>query len=276
MQVAVVGHVEWAELLRVEEVPRPGGFAEASHLVVEVAGAGAIAARQIAKLAGSVIFYTALADDERGRQAQDELARASIRVETSFRPGSQRRAFVHVDGSGERTIIVFGDKLCPSGSDPLAWDELEQADGACFICGDEAALREARRARVLVATARWLPLLRRAGVRIDALVASADDPAEAYRAGELEPRPGLVVRTEGIAGGMYAVGDGVPRRFEPVTAGGSGGDAYGCGDSFLGGLTFALARRDPPEAAIAFAARCGAACCSAPGLSGQLSLDVAL
>src|SRR5439155_1401430 len=36
-------------------------------------------------------------------------------------------------------------------------------------------------------------------------------------------------------------------------------DTYGAGDSFAAGLTFALARGDTREEAIAFAARCGAA-----------------
>jgi ribokinase len=270
--LAVVGHVEWVELLTVEDVPSVGGFAEASRLVCEVAGAGAIAARQLANLAGSVTFYTALADDERGRQARADLEAAGVRVQGTYRPGRQRRAFVHVDRSGERTITVFGDKLCPLGSDRLAWNELRHADGVCFVCGDDAALRAARGARVLVATARWLPLLREARVPLDALVASVDDPVEAYRPGELEPPPGLVVLTEGADGGTYVAGDGVPRRYPAERVEGGGRDAYGCGDSFLAGLTFALARGYTPDAAVAFAARCGAACFSAAGLSGQLRL----
>jgi ribokinase len=36
-------------------------------------------------------------------------------------------------------------------------------------------------------------------------------------------------------------------------------DAYGCGDCFAAGLTFALGRGDPVEEAVALAARCGAA-----------------
>ena len=38
------------------------------------------------------------------------------------------------------------------------------------------------------------------------------------------------------------------------------GDAYGAGDSFAAGLTFALGSGWPVERAVAFAARCGAAC----------------
>jgi ribokinase len=272
MRLAVVGHVEWAEILHVERLPRPGGFAEATLLVHEVAGAGAIAARQLAKLGGRATLFTKLADDERGRQAREELVGAGVKVEALFQPGMQRRAFVHVDEAGERTITVHGEKLCPAGSDPLPWAELEEADGVFFVCGDEAALVAARRARVLVATSRWLPTLRSAGLHLDALVGSADDPAEAYSAGDLEPPPGLVVATAGAKGGTFTTGNGAARMFPAAPVEGGERDAYACGDSFAGGLTFALARGDTPEQAVAFAARCGAACFAGAGLSGQLQI----
>ena len=67
----------------------------------------------------------------------------------------QRRAFTHVDETGERTITVLGDKLRPSGEDAsLPWEELARCDAVYFVSGDVAALRAARRAPVLVATSR--------------------------------------------------------------------------------------------------------------------------
>ncbi len=90
---------------------------------------------------------------------------------------------------------MLGEKLHPLGADPLAWEELDATDGVYFTAGDEAALGQARRAGVLVATARELPTLRSAGVELDALVASARGPAERYEPGELDPPPRLVVST---------------------------------------------------------------------------------
>jgi ribokinase len=50
-------------------------------------------------------------------------------------------------------------------------------------------------------------------------------------------------------------------------------DAYGCGDSFAAGLAYALAETGAAEAAIAFAARCGAAALTGRGaFQGQLRL----
>jgi ribokinase len=48
-------------------------------------------------------------------------------------------------------------------------------------------------------------------------------------------------------------------------------DAYGAGDCFAAGLTFALGRGDPVEEAVAMAARCGAAVMTGRGpYSAQL------
>ena len=52
-----------------------------------------------------------------------------------------------------------------------------------LTAGDAGAVAHARRARVLVATSRAVAALRGTGVRVDALVGSAADAGERYRAG---------------------------------------------------------------------------------------------
>ena len=49
MRAAVVGHVEWIDFIRVEEVPRPGEIVHASEAWSEAAGGGAVAAVQLAE-----------------------------------------------------------------------------------------------------------------------------------------------------------------------------------------------------------------------------------
>jgi ribokinase len=117
--------------------------------------------------------------------------------------------------------------------------------------GDAAAVRAARAARVVVATSRVLPLLRAAGIAIDALVGSANDDDERYLPGDLEPAPRLVVRTDGGRGGTYTV-DGVPYAYAAVPTA-VPGDSYGAGDTFAAGLTYALGDGREPADAIAFA-----------------------
>lgn len=269
MRVAVVGHVEWVEFARVESVPLAGEIVHALETWEEAAGGGAVAAVQLARLAGTATLFTSLGDDDLGRRARVQLTEQGVTVRAMVDPSPQRRAFCHVDEVGERTITVLGEKLRPSGGDSrLPWHELVGADAVYFVSGDADALRAARGARVLVATSRELPTLRSAGVRLDVLVGSGEDEGELYRAGDLDPAPDLVVTTAGKLGGWSQPGG--PFRAAPLPA--PVVDAYGCGDAFAAGLTFALARGDEREEALAFAARCGAAVLTGRGpYSAQLS-----
>ncbi len=268
IRVAVVGHVEWVEFLRVERVPRPGEIVSASEVWSEPAGGGAVAAVQLARLAGHSTFFTALGDDEIGRRARDGLIELGVRVEAAIRDEPQRRAFVYVDGAGERTITLLSRKLVPHADDPLPWGDLAWTDAVYFTGGDQAAVHRARGARVLVATARELPTLAAAGVQLDALVRSGSDESEAYAPGDLDPVPRLAIATSGAAGGSYSVDGGPEQQFAGAPLPGLVVDAYGAGDSFAAGLTFALAERRSLAVAIAFAARCGAAVMTGRGPYG--------
>ena len=136
MRVAVVGHVEWIEFARVDRVPLAGDIVHALESWEEPGGGGAVAAVGLMKLAGEATLYTALGDDALGRRAHRELVDLGLRVEAVFRPEAQRRAFVHLDGAGERTITVIGSRLGPRAADPLPWAELEQTDAVYFTAGD--------------------------------------------------------------------------------------------------------------------------------------------
>ena len=255
MQFAVVGHVEWVEFARVEAMPRSGSIAHAWETWEQAGGGGAVAALQLARLAGEASLFTALGDDELGRRSREELEAGGVRVHASVQPGPQRRAFCHVEDGGERTITVLGDKLRPRGDDGgLPWESLSAANAVYFASGDTSALRQARRARILVATARELPSLKAAAVELDALVGSGDDDGERYVPGDLEPPPKLVVSTAGPLGGWAQPGG----PYQAAAPPGAVEDAYGCGDCFAAGLTYALGRALPTPEALALAARCGA------------------
>lgn len=273
MRVGVVGHVEWIEFVRVEQVPAPGSIVHADDAWAEPGGGGAVAAVQLLKLAGAATLYTALGEDELGRRAYAELTALGLRVEAAWRPEPQRRAVTFVDATGERTITVIGDRIVPHASDPLPWDELGGYDAIYLTGGDPGAIRAARRARVLTATPRALETLAAAGVELDALIGSASDEGERYQRGDLEPPPRVVVRTAGADGGTYELADGGSGSYPAAPLPGPVVDAYGCGDSFAAGLTYGLAAGQTLDEALALAARCGAAALTGRGaFAGQLVL----
>jgi ribokinase len=266
MRPAVVGHVEWIEFGRVHHVPAPGEIVHVSESWEVPGGGGAVAAVQLCRLAGAGTLYTALGDDELGHRSKRELELLGLRVEAVFRPEPQRRGFVHVDRAGERTITVIGERLGPSAGDPLPWHELDEVDAVYFTAGDAGAVREARRARTLVATARGLEGLIEAGVQLDALVASSRDPGERFELGDLEPVPKHVIRTAGAAGGEWEIpATGECGRWEASAPPGPVSDFYGCGDSFAAGLTYGLGAGMSIADATALGARCGAVCATGRG-----------
>jgi len=266
MKVAVVGHVEWVEFARVDHAPESGEIVAAHETWEEAAGGGAVAAVQLANLAGSCLFFTVLADDDLGHRSREELQARGVTVHAGHARGTQRRAFTHVDEGGERTITVLGEKLRPSGEDgTLPWEELGRCDAVYFVCGDVAALRAARRCPVLVAAAREIPMLRRGAVQIDVLVGSGEDAAERFESGELEPEPQIVVTTSGALGGWIRPGG----PFLAAPPPGPVSDAYGCGDCFAAGLTYGLALGRPLDEAVALGAECGAVVLTGRGAYGQ-------
>jgi ribokinase len=242
----------------VEQLPLAGVVQHAHAFREEPAGAGAVAAVQLARLTGRrVHFFTALGRDATGEQAADRLQQLGLELHVAWRASPSRRGVSFVDGAGERSITVIGERLSPQADDPLPWSLLAACDGVFATAADGAALQYCRRARVLTATPRLrLPVLEASGVALDALIGSALDPAEQVPAGSLSRQPGLRIATEGAQGGWSSPGG----RYAAEPLQGAVVDSYGCGDSFAAGVTAGLAAGWPAAEAIALGARCGAAC----------------
>ena len=272
METAVVGHTEWITFADVDAVPPAGGIAHTTDEWETPGGGGAVAAVQLAKLSGSATFFTAIGDDDIGTRTQRELTSMGVDVRAATRRDTRsRRALTLIDPAGERTIVTLGDRLAPAAADPLGWEDLGTKDAVYVTAGDPGALAHARRASCMVVSSRILRELLATDVVPDVLVGSARDPDEAVRTDLLPWRPRMIVRTEGVRGGAFETADGMTHRWEPAPVT-PGGDTYGAGDSFAAGLTFALGQGRPPADAVAFAARCGAACASGRGpYAGQLT-----
>jgi ribokinase len=270
-RVGVVGHVEWVQFAVIDRMPLAGEIVHARETFCEPAGGGAVAAVQLAKLAGGALFLTALGNDDAAAQVTRRLGELGVDLHAGTRDTPQRRTFTHLDDTGERTITVLGERIVPWRSDPLPWDELGRLDGIYLTGGDAEAVQAARAARVLVATPRAMEALAASGVQLDVLVRSAGDPGEAYAPGMLDPAPRHVVSTRGGLGGAWTGESSGEWQATPPP--GPPVDAYGCGDSFAAALAFGLGAGMQIADAIELGARCGAACLSGRGpYSAQLEL----
>jgi ribokinase len=169
-----------------------------------------------------------------------------------------------VDDQRERTITTFGERLEPVGEDALPWQELAQMDVVYFTAGDLAALRAARASRVLVASPRARHALGH-GVRLDALVLSAEDAIERDAAVRAEGEADLVVLTDGARGGTYRTRDGATGSWVAAEPPAAPVDSYGCGDSFAAGFAYGLGAGMGADDALALGARCGAYCLTGRG-----------
>jgi ribokinase len=257
LRLAVVGHVEVVNFVMVEQFPQAGLVQTARRCLELPGGAGAVAAVQLARLSGGrVRFFTALGRDAVGEAAAATLSALGLELQVAWREAPTRRGISLCDGSGERSIVVIGERLAPLASDPLAWQELARCDGVFASAANAQALRLARAARVLTATPRLLPVLQEAGVALDALIGSGLDPAEQVPADALQPPPALRIATAGAAGGQAEPlgAFAAPARQRPVI------DSYGAGDSFAAGVTAGLAAGWSVEQAISLGCHCGSAC----------------
>jgi ribokinase len=252
-RLAVVGHVEWVDFIPVERMPREGEVLHAEGSAFSrAAGGGGVVAVVFAELGAEVDFFCALGDDAHGHAAAEQLTERGVTVHAAWRTEQPtRRALTLLEDSGERTIVTVGERLEPRAADDLEWDLLNGCAGAYFTAGDVAALERARRARVLVASPRGRAALEQ-GPDADALVFSRRDRDEAQWARRLEHKARLFVETRGAEGGVWwGASEG---SWNPLAPEAPVKDAYGCGDSFAAGFTFALAS----GATVAEAAQLGA------------------
>ncbi len=281
VKVAVVGHVEWVQFARVQALPRRGEVVHASEPFEEPAGGGAVAAVQLARLAGSCTLYTVLGDDVPGRASLRRLPALGVEVRAALSAEPTRRAVTLVDDRGERTIVTLGRRLDPLGEDAgVGWDSLRELAAVYFTAGDRRALELARaNSRVLVASPRARHALG-GGIPIDALVLSGEDRVELHEAERARGEAAVVVYTEGARGGRWVEqggGEGrwqampapAPGAVDPAPAGTGPADSYGCGDSFAAGLTYGLGAGMGLEDALQLAARCGAECTAGQGPYGR-------
>jgi ribokinase len=183
------------------------------------------------------------------------------------------RVVVLVDEDGHRTIIVTGEPLQATATDPLPWSVCAGCDAAYFTGADPESLRLTRAARRLVMTARRRAVQRAAAIAPDVILGSASDPRENAPFDAYDPPPGALVLTDG-AGPIRVLREGRATLIEPPPVrDGIAGD-YGAGDSFAAAFTFFLAHGIDVEEACRRACPYGAAVLRGiDPLEGQIRLE---
>ncbi|MGI8715556.1 MAG: PfkB family carbohydrate kinase, partial [Solirubrobacteraceae bacterium] len=200
-RVAVVGHVEWVQFVRVDRYPERGGLEQGRRESEHAGGGAVVAAAVLAELGAEVDFFCAPGDDQRGHAAIDELRARGIAVHPAWRDAPTRYVFTLLDAGGERTIITVGERLAPRGDDNLPWELLARVDGVYVTAGDSGAITLARRAPLLTASPRAgepAP-----GVTVDAMILSESDEHERRWAASWEAQTRLMVATQGADGGRW-------------------------------------------------------------------------
>jgi ribokinase len=252
--------VEWLELGVGREPLVPGGIVNIQAEYSEPGGGGGVSVRALPALGASLTrFYTALGNDEHGRRSEEILTADGVEVCVARRDRPQTRAYTVVDPTGERTIFVRGENDHPTLDDDLPWDELATFDGVFYTGDDPRTLQAARRAKVVVVTARRFDSLVESGVEVDVLIGSSSDVNEQFDLARLRAQPHIVARTAGVRGGTYTLADGSIGSWNSVPPPGPIVDTYGAGDVFMAALTLALGRGDRLDDALSFSARSSAA-----------------
>ena len=241
LNFAVVGHVEWINFLRVDQLPKTGVISHSKKSLEYPAGAGSIIAKILSDLnLNQIHFFTALGNDDYGEKCFKILSNMGIKLHVAWRDKPTRRGFSLIDSEGERAITVIGERLAPKYKDNLKWNILKNMDGIFITASDSDLFKMARSASILCTTPRvGLNIINKSNVRLDGLIGSNLDPGEDFSLSELSVKPRFTIKTEGENGGIIFPGGrymALKNRKRKV-------DSYGCGDSFAAGILYGLASK---------------------------------
>jgi len=241
LNFAVVGHVEWMNFLKVDQLPQPGVISHSEKSLEYPAGGGSIIAKTLSELTlNQIHFFTALGNDDYGDRCFKILSNMGIKLHVSWRDKPTRSGFSMTDSRGERAITVIGERLAPTHKDNLKWNILEKMDGIFITASDSEIFEIARSASILCTTPRvGLNTINKSNVHLDGLIGSNLDPGEVFSFTELSVKPKYTIKTEGENGGIIFPGG----RYEALVNNKLKIDSYGCGDSFAAGILYGMASK---------------------------------
>ena len=237
LKFAVIGHIEWINFIKVDQLPKPGLISHSNKSLEYPAGGGTVIAKRLQELThNQVHFFTALGNDFYGNQCLNKLEKMGIKLHVAWRDKPTRKGFSMIDSEGERSITIIGDRLAPTHKDNLAWSTLNDMDGIFITAADKELFKISRVANTLCSTPRvGLNIINESGIFLDGLIGSNLDPGEVFSLNELRLKPKFVIKTEGENGGIVFPGGRYKALVNKKKV-----DSYGCGDSFAAGILYGL------------------------------------
>ena len=241
LKFAVIGHIEWINFIKVDQLPKPGLISHSKKFLECPAGGGTVIAKRLCELTDSEVhFFTALGDDFYGNQSLNILEEMGIILHVAWRDKPTRKGFSIIDSEGERSITIIGDRLAPKNIDNLDWSILNDMDGIFITATDKEILKKSRVAKTLCTTPRvGLNIINESGIFLDGLIGSNLDPGEVFSLNELRLKPRFAIKTEGENGGIVFPGG----RYKAIKNKNNKVDSYGCGDSFAAGILYGLSSK---------------------------------
>jgi len=241
LNFAVVGHVEWMNFLKVDQLPKPGVISHSEKSIEYPAGGGSVIAKTLSELTNNQVhFFTSLGNDYYGEQSFKILSNYGIRLHVAWRDKPTRKGFSLIDSNGERSITVIGERLTPTYKDKLDWNLFEKMDGIFITASDSEIFKKARIADSLCTTPRvGINIINKSNVFLDGLIGSNLDPGEVFSLSDISIKPKLIIKTEGENGGILYPGG----RYEALINAKQKIDSYGCGDAFAAGILYGLSSK---------------------------------
>ncbi len=241
LNLAVIGHVEWINFLKVDQLPKQGVISHSEKSIEYPAGGGSVIAKTLSELTNNQVhFFTSLGNDYYGEQCFKILSNMGIKLHVAWRNNPTRRGFSLIDSHGERSITVIGERLAPTYKDNLDWKVFERMDGIFITASDSEIFKKARIAESLCSTPRvGLNTINKSNVLLDGLIGSNLDPGEVFSLSEISIKPKFTIKTEGENGGIVYPGG----RYKALINKKTKIDSYGCGDSFAAGILYGLSSK---------------------------------
>ena len=241
LNFSVVGHIEWINFLKVDQLPKKGVISHSEKSLELPAGGGSVIAKTLSELTQNQIhFFTALGNDDYGDRCFKILSSMGIKLHVAWHDKPTRRGFSMIDSQGERAITVIGERLAPNYKDNLDWSILKKMDGIFITASDSAIFKMARSAPILCTTPRvGIDTINKSNVLLDGLIGSNLDPGERFSLPELSVKPKYIIKTEGEKGGIIFPGG----RYKALKNKKLKVDSYGCGDSFAAAILYGMASK---------------------------------